>query len=101
MKPKATIVTQARVQGQGVRNANDLGARVRKLHKSYKQAMVMTMAGATDTEIVEALNVEGIDENTLKERMEDLLKHLQIDSFEAPALQSRPVRRALKGFQAP
>jgi hypothetical protein len=81
-----------------IRSSSDLGTKVRKLHKDYKKAMAMTMSGKTDTEIVKELNLDHIDEAALKKNMEELLRYLHLDSFDAPALQSRPVRRALKEF---
>lgn len=78
----------------------DLGTAVRKLHKDYKLALAMTLAGKTDAEIVAELKVKGIDEAALQHNMEWLRRTLRIDSFEDPVLRSRPVRRALKDYWA-
>jgi hypothetical protein len=98
MKAKGQGDAQRAVVKNEIRSSSDLGARIRKLHKDYKKAMAMTMAGKTDIEILEALKVPDLTEEGLKKNMTDLLKHLRLDSFDTPALQSRPVRRALKEF---
>lgn len=98
MKAKGSSVEQFRVIGSGLRRFGDLGTKVRNLHKDYKKALAMTLAGKTDAEIVAELKVDGIDEATLKEKMSDLRTYLGIDDFDAPVLRSRPVRRALKEF---
>lgn len=73
-------------------------AKVRHLHKDYKLALAMTLAGKTDAEIVAELKVEGVDEAQLKKNMAWLLRHLGLDDFASPVLRTRPVRRALRGY---
>lgn len=83
---------------EGIRSSSDLGAKVRHLHKDYKLALAMTLAGKSDAEIVAKLDLDHIDEDDLKKNMAWLLKHLGADSFTAPVFQTRPVRRALKDY---
>lgn len=99
MRSQVAAITQNRgAKGGDMRPHTDLGAKVRKLHPDYKIALAMTLAGKSNTEIVAKLALPEIDETNLRERMEQLLRHLHLDSFEDAALQSRPVRRALKQF---
>lgn len=99
MKRRASAVGQTRMVSQGsVRVANDLGTFVRKLHKDYKLALALAIAGKSDAEIVKALNIKEIDEEKLKTNMEWLLNYLRLDSFDSPSLQTRAVKRALKEF---
>lgn len=85
MKSRSRAMMQTRVQRAGVRSVNDLGTKIRTLHKEYKQALAMTLAGKTDAEIVAALDVDGVDETKLHKNMQDLLTYLKLESFEAPA----------------
>lgn len=87
---------RATVKGE-IRSTVDLGALVRHLPKDYKKALAMTIAGKPDAEIVPELESD-LDEAGLKKKMEELLEYLRLDSFQDPALQARPVRRALKNF---
>jgi hypothetical protein len=81
-----------------MRTHNDLGAKIRKLHRDYKIALAMTLAGKSDAEIVAKLALPEVDEAKLKENMQRLLQHLRLDSFDDVALHGRPVRRALAQF---
>lgn len=83
---------------EGIRSSSDLGAKVRNLHKDYKLALAMTLAGKSNAEIVARLDLDHIGEDELKENMASLLKHLGTDSFAAPVFRTRPVRRALKDY---
>lgn len=98
MKANQQGDAQRAVVKNEIRSSSDIGAKIRKLHKDYKKAMAMTMAGKTDIEILKELKVPDLTEEGLKKNMTDLLKYLHLDSFDAPVLQSRPVRRALRGF---
>jgi len=99
MKAKASAISQNRgAKGGDMRSHNDLGAKVRKLHRDYKIALAMTLAGKSDAEIVVKLALPEVDETKLKENMQQLLRHLRLDSFDDAALHGRPVRRALAQF---
>jgi hypothetical protein len=99
VKSKSVAINQNRAVLNGVtKSSRDIGTLVRHLHDDYKQALAMIMAGKTDAEIVTALDIDWVDEAELQRQKEWMLFHLGVDSFDHPALRSRPVRRALKKY---